>query len=201
MKKTTDVLKGKIEDFKRVPTHTENSMVTFKVAGTPCKAFGKGAETVSRWIKFDPNIAGEFEGYFETHSQKFGREFVAVHGKAIQTERTDNVHGTLMAASGAGAPSAGLISTPSGSVKPIPAKEPSGFKAEFAVKPSATLSHVPPVRRVIPVDDFVHVEGVTFEDLENQYKSQKAGGGNGKAELNGETSGKPSEGLASVAIV
>jgi hypothetical protein len=28
--------------------------------------------------------------------------------------------------------------------------------------------------RCIPVDDSDHVEGVTFEDLENQYKSQKA---------------------------
>jgi hypothetical protein len=28
-------------------------------------------------------------------------------------------------------------------------------------------------RAPLPADDFVRVEGVTFEDLEDQYKSQK----------------------------
>jgi hypothetical protein len=106
MKKKTVVVKGKIENMKRVLTRTENSRITFTVGGTPCKAFGKGAEAVSRWMQVDPNIVGEFEGYFDKRSEKFGREFVAVHGKAIQTERIDNANRLVMAASVARAPGA-----------------------------------------------------------------------------------------------
>src|SRR6267378_446209 len=100
MKKTTDVVKGKIENLKRIATRTENSMITFTVGRTPCKAFGKGAETVSRWMQLDPNSAGEFEGYFDKRSEKFGREFVAVHGKSIQTETIKNADPFVTAASG-----------------------------------------------------------------------------------------------------
>src|SRR5712671_5069412 len=69
MDKTTDVVKGRIENLKRIATRTPNSMITFTVARTPCKAFGKGAETVVRWIECDPNSAGEFEGHFEKRSE------------------------------------------------------------------------------------------------------------------------------------
>jgi hypothetical protein len=36
------------------------------------------------------------------------------------------------------------------------------------------LSYMPPARAPLPVDDFVRVESVTFEDLENEYKSKNA---------------------------
>ena len=118
----TDVVKGKIENLKRVATRTENSMITFTVGGTPCKSFGKGAETVSHWMQFDPNTAGEFEGYFDRRSEKFGREFVAVHGKPIETERIDNADRLEMAASGVGSPGVASASAPSCPVEPIPTK-------------------------------------------------------------------------------
>jgi len=120
MKAQTVVVKGKIENMKRVRTHTENSMVTFTVGGTPCKAFGKGAENLSRWMQIDPNSAGEFEGYFDKRSERFGREFVAVHGKAIETEKIKDADRLGMSASGAGA--SGSASEPSGPVEPIPTK-------------------------------------------------------------------------------
>jgi hypothetical protein len=150
-------------------------MITFTVGRTPCKAFGKAAEAVSCWIQFDPNIAGEFEGYFDKRSERFGREFVAVHGKAIETERVDNADRYVMAASGAGAPGAASASAPSASIEPIPTKEPIGLKTDLAAKESPTpLSYMTPAQTPLPADDFVPVEGVTFEDLENEYKSQKA---------------------------
>jgi hypothetical protein len=143
------------------------------VGGTPCKPFGKSAETVSRWIQLDPNSAGEFEEYFDKHSERFGKEFVAVHGKPIETERIDNADRLEMAASVAGAP--GAASAPSGLVEPIPTKEPIGLKTDLAAKePPTPLSYIPSGRATLPSDDFVRVEGVTFGDLENQYKSQKA---------------------------
>ena len=59
-------------------------------------------------------------------------------------------------------------------IEPVPAKEPIGLKTDLAVKePPAPLSHVPPAQAPFHSDDFVSVKGVTFEDLENQYKSQK----------------------------
>ena len=174
MKKKTVVVKGKIENMKRVRTRTENSMITFTVGGTPCKAFGKGAEAVTRWMQLDPNSAGEFEGYFDKPSERFGREFVAVHGKAIETEKIDNADRLVMAASVAGAPGAASASAPSGPVEPIPTKEPIGPKTDLAAKESPTpLSYMTPARVPLPANDFVRVEGVTFEDLENQYKLQK----------------------------
>ena len=138
MKKTTDVLKGKIEDFRRVATRTETSMVTFKVGGTPCKAFGKGAEAVSRWIQFDPNISGEFEGYFETHSQRFGKEFVAVRGKCIQLERINNADRPLKGASGAATRSAEPVRSTRGQTpeaQSIPAQPP--HESALTGKPTA----------------------------------------------------------------
>jgi hypothetical protein len=171
MNETTDVVKGKIENLKRIATRTPNSMITFTVAGTPCKAFGKDAEAVVRWIERDPNSAGEFAGHFEKRSEKYGKEFVAVHGKPIETESIDKADRFVMAASGTGVP--GAASAPT---EPIPAKEPIGFKTDLAAKElSNSLSYTPPARPPLPVDDFVHVEGVTFEDLERQYKSQRAG--------------------------
>ena len=76
MRKTNKVLKGRIENVQRVRTRTGNSMITFTVGGTPCKAFGKGADTVIRWMEIDPHTAGEFDGFFEKHSARFGTEFV-----------------------------------------------------------------------------------------------------------------------------
>jgi hypothetical protein len=133
MRKTTDVVKGRIENLKRVPTRTENSMVTFKVRGTACKAFGKAAETLMRWIQLDPNSAGEFEGYFDKRSEKFGREFVAVHGKPSETNRIYNADNLVTAASGAGAPGAASPSSPPGPVEPIPTKESIELKTDLAV--------------------------------------------------------------------
>ena len=106
------------------------------MGGTPCKAFGKSAETVSRWIQLDPNSAGEFEGYFDKRSERFRKEFVAVHGKPIETERIDNADRLEMASSGTGAP--GAASAPSGLVEPIPTKEPIGLKSDLAAKESPT---------------------------------------------------------------
>src|ERR1700704_4983899 len=130
MKKTTDIVKGKIENLKRIATRTENSMITFTVGGTPCKAFGKGAETVSRWMQLDPNSAGEFEGYFDKRSEKFGKEFVAVHGKSIEIRRTESAANPGVATSGAGAPGAASVATPSAPIEPIPAKESIGLKTD-----------------------------------------------------------------------
>jgi hypothetical protein len=176
MNETTDVVKGKIENLKRIATRTPNSMITFTVAGTPCKAFGKDAEAVVRWIGRDPNSAGEFAGHFEKRSEKYGKEFVAVHGKPIETERIDKADRFVMAASGTGVPGAASASAPSAPTEPIPAKEPIGFKTDLAAKElSNPLSYKPPAQPPLPVDDFVRVEDVTFEDLERQYESQKAG--------------------------
>jgi hypothetical protein len=128
-------------------------------------------------MQLDPNSAGEFEGYFDKPSERFGREFVAVHGKAIETERVDNADRFVMAAPGAPAPDAASASAPSGPVEPIPTKDPIGLKTDLAAKESPTpLSYMTPARTPLAADDFLPLEGVTFEDLENRYKSQKAGG-------------------------
>lgn len=174
MKKKVEVLKGKIEDLKRIATRTENSMATFKVGGTPCKTFGRGAEILTRWVQDDPNSVGEFEGYFDRRSERFGREFVAAHGKLIETKTIDKIESPEMAVSGTGSSGAASVSELSVSAEPIPANEPIKLKADLAVKePLAPLSHMPPARAPLPADDFLRVEGVTFEDLENQYKLQK----------------------------
>jgi hypothetical protein len=189
MNETTDVVKGRIENLKRIATRTPNSMITFTVAGTPCKAFGKGAETVVRWIECDPNSAGEFAGHFEKRSEKYGKEFVAVHGKPIETERVDKADRFVMAASGTGAPGAASASVPPAPNETIPAKEPIGFNTDLAAKETSTpLSYTPPARPPLPLDDFVRAEWVTFEDLENQYKSQRAGVKNGKTASTGKAS-------------
>jgi len=174
MNKKTEVVKGKIENLKRVATRTENSMITFTVGGTPCKAFGKGAETVARWMQLDPNSAGEFEGYFDKRSERFGREFVAAHGKPIETVRIHNADSPEIAAAGTGTPLAASASAHSAPIEPIPAKKPIGLETDLAGKKPSTLQlHTPPARVPLPADDFAPVRGVTFEDLENQYKSQK----------------------------
>ena len=176
MNETTDVVKGRIENLKRIATRTPNSMITFTVGGTPCKAFGKDAEAVVRWIERDPNSAGEFAGHFEKRSEKYGKEFVAVHGKPIETARIDKADRFVMAASGTGVPGAASASAPPARNEPIPAKEPIGVKTDLAAKePSTPMSYMLAARPPLPVDDYVHVEGVTFEDLERQYKSQRAG--------------------------
>ena len=131
MKKTTKVLKGKIENVKRVRTRTGNSMVTFTVGETPCKAFGKGAETVSQWLQVDPNSAGEFEGFFEKRSEKFGQEFVAVHGKPIQTETIEKAGRLELAASGTGASGNLVASADSVTPEPIPAEKITGKVVSF----------------------------------------------------------------------
>jgi hypothetical protein len=176
MKKTTDIVKGKIENLKRVATRTANSMITFTVGRTACKAFGKGAETVSRWMQFDPNSAGEFEGYFDKRSERFGKEFVAVHGKSIEIRRAGSaaIPGVGMSGAGAPRPSAASVTTPSSPIEPILAKEPIGLKTGLAHKELPNpLSRILPTQASLPADDFAPAEGVTFEDLENQYKSQK----------------------------
>src|ERR1019366_2286883 len=157
MKKTTGIVKGKIENLKRVATSTENSMITFTVGGTPCKAFGKGAETVTRWVQDDPNSVGKFEGYFEKRSEKFGREFVAAHGKLVETQRIDDACRPVIAAPGVGAPGATAAAAPSTPTEPIPARRPIGLKTDLAVKkPLTSLSCIPPAHRAsLPVDDFV----------------------------------------------
>jgi hypothetical protein len=173
MKKKIEAVKGRIENLKRVVTRTENSMITFTVGGTPCKAFGKGAETVARWMQLDPNSAGEFEGYFEKRSEKYGREFVAVHGKPIQAERIEDPARPLIAASGFGAPGA-TSAAPSAPIEPVPAKESGELNANPAVKASPTpLPCMPQASTSLPVVDSAPVKQVTFEDLENEYKVQK----------------------------
>src|SRR6266478_1922096 len=109
-------------------------MITFTVGKTPCKAFGKGAETVARWMQIDPNSAGEFEGYFDQRSEKFGREFVAVHGKPIEITKAENVDSPDMTPSGACAPATIEASAPSAQIEPIPAKEPLVLETDLAAK-------------------------------------------------------------------
>ena len=145
MKKKVEVLKGKIEDLKRIATRTENSMATFKVGGTPCKTFGRGAEILTRWVQDDPNSVGEFEGYFDRRSERFGREFVAVHGKLVETQRIDDACRPVIAAPGVGAPGATAAAAPSTPTEPIPARRPIGLKTDLAVKnPLTSLSCIPP---------------------------------------------------------
>ena len=174
MKKKVEVLKGKIEDLKRIATRTENSMATFKVGGTPCKAFGRGAEILTRWVQDDPNSVGEFEGYFDRRSERFGREFVAVHGKLVETQRIDIAVSPKIAASGAessGTASASELSVP---VEPIPANEPIKLKTDLDAKaPQNPLSCMPQAWASLPVVVSAPVKPVTFEDLENEYKLLK----------------------------
>ena len=175
MKKKVEVLKGKIEDLKRIATRTENSMATFKVGGTPCKAFGRGAEILTRWVQDDPNSVGEFEGYFDRRSERFGREFVAAHGKLVETQRIDIAVSPEIAASGAESSDTASASELSVSAEPIPANEPIKLQTDHAAKaPSNPLPCTPQASASLPVVDSTPVKQVTFEDLENQYKSQKA---------------------------
>jgi len=176
MQKTTAILKGKLDSMRRVKTHTQTSMVTFSVDGTACKAFGQAAEALLGWT---PGDVVELQGSYETRSQKFGREFVAVHGQRLRNENTASAvfvpeEGRIIdkrETSQASAPS------PSAPIEPIPAKEPIGLQTDLAAKELSTpLSCMPPARAPLPADDFLRLEGVTFEDLENQYKSQKVRG-------------------------
>jgi hypothetical protein len=88
-----------------------------------------------------------------------------------------------MAASGTGVPTRHQRPGLRPPNESIPAKELIGFKTDLAAKePSIPLAYNPPAQGPLPADDFVSVEGVTFEDLENQYKSQRAGVENVKPE-------------------
>jgi hypothetical protein len=69
-------------------------------------------------------------------------------------------------------------SAPTATQTPVPetsAKATSGEPpASRTAQDSPTVpSHLPPARASLPADDFAPVKRVTFEDLENQYKSQK----------------------------
>ena len=172
MKKTTDVVIGKIENVKRIATRTENSMITFMVGKTPCKAFGKGAEKVTSWVQADPNSVGEFEGYFDKRSERFGKEFVAAHGKLIDTGRIADGNGLGKTSSGLGAPREASASAASAPTEPIPAKEPLVLETDLAAKDPLPHSPAPPTRAPVHCD-VAPVKPVTFEDLENQYKAQK----------------------------
>jgi hypothetical protein len=46
-------------------------------------------------------------------------------------------------------------------------------RSRTAEDPPTGPSHLPPTRASLPADDFAPAKRVTFEDLENQYKSQK----------------------------
>lgn len=70
----------------------------------------------------------------------------------------------------ASAPTTTQTLEPVRSEKAIPA-EPSASRT--ADDSPTRPSYLPPVRAPRPADDFVPVKSVTFEDLENQYKSQK----------------------------
>lgn len=174
MKKKVEVVKGRIENLRRVATRTENSMVTFTVSGTPCKAFGRAAETVALWVQEDPNSVGEFEGYFDEHSERFGREFVAAHGKLIKTQTIDRINSPDIAATGTVAPGAASASGPLVPAEPIPANEVIKLKTYLAATASSNplpLRHQAPTS--LPIVDSTPVKQVTFEDLENEYKAQK----------------------------
>jgi hypothetical protein len=172
MTKTTNVLKGKIENLKRVTTRTGNPMVTFTVGGTPCKAFGKGAKTVRQWVQVAPNNTAEFEGFFEKRSERFGEEFVVVHGKTIQTARIDNADRPVPAALQADAPGAALASAPSSPVQHIPAaservgledSSPANIAGE--TEPPARRHEAPALKKDLPVTTGFK----TFEEMERYY--------------------------------
>jgi hypothetical protein len=174
MKNKVEVVKGRIERLKRVVTRTENSMVTFTVNGTPCKAFGKGAEMMTRWMQHDPNSVGEFEGYFDRHSDKFGREFVAAHGKLIETERIDKINSPDIAQSGTIGSGTASAPEPSVPAEPIPATDQIALVTDLAAKaPSNPLPCMTQSPASVPVVDSAPVKQFTFEDLENEYKSLK----------------------------
>lgn len=173
MKKTNKVVKGKIEKVERVRTRTGNSMITFTVGGIPCKAFGKGAETVIRWMETDPHTAGEFEGFFEKRSERFGTEFVAVHGKAIEIKEIDSAGSLEMAASGAGASGTAAASAISGPVEPIPGvSKREGLEGKTCFPLPAAQEHkAPDVKKSPPVTTGFR----TFEEMERYYYATHPG--------------------------
>jgi hypothetical protein len=70
----------------------------------------------------------------------------------------------------ASAPTATQTPVPGTSAKAIIAEPPASRMAQDS---RTVPSHLPPTRVTLPADDFAPVKRVTFEDLENQYKSQK----------------------------
>jgi hypothetical protein len=174
MQKANVTLKGKLDSVRRVRTRTETSMVTFSVAETPCKAFGGNAEVLLGWA---PGNLVELHGYYETRSQRFGREFLAVRGRLLRKENSASAVSVSEEKRTIDKRETSQVSVPSPSapIEPIPAKVPIGVKTDLtAVKPSAPRSCMPSARAPRPADESVRVKPVTFEDLENQYKSQKA---------------------------
>jgi hypothetical protein len=144
MKKKTMILKGKVENLKRVPTSTANRMVTFTVGDTPCKAFGRGAETIRRWMQCDPNTVGEFQGHFDMHSERFGTEFVAIHGRAIQSDTITGASTDPPAVSGAVVSAAISASALPVVGQPITAKEPAQAPVERVVGKVETAAAAAP---------------------------------------------------------
>jgi hypothetical protein len=174
MHKANVTLKGKLDSLQRVPTRTATIMVTFSIDKTPCKAFGKEAEA---FLSRAHGKIVELLGYYETHLPKFGREFVTVGARLLPNESS---------ASTASAPEVGQgidkgeapqlsVQSPSAPIEPIPVKESIGVKTDLAArKPSGPSSSIPLARAPLPADDGERVKPVTFEDMENEYKAQKA---------------------------
>lgn len=174
MHKANATLKGKLNPVKRVRTSTKTTMATFSVDETPCKAFGENAEVLLRWAS--GNLV-ELDGYYETRSQKFGREFVAVRGQLLWDEKSGLAPFVAEDRQGVdkGETLKASVPTPSDRVEPIPTTEPIGVMADLgARKPPTPLSNVPPTRPPRHAEEVVPVKPVTFEDLENQYKALKA---------------------------
>jgi hypothetical protein len=149
-------------------------MVTFSVDKTPCKAFGQAAKA---FLGLAPGNLVELHGYYETHSPKFGREFVPVRGRLLANENSTSTPSVPEEERTIDKSETSEVSVLSHSapIEPIPAKEPIGFKTESAGNNAPTLpSQLPPAGPSRRADECIRVKPVTFEDLENQYKSQKA---------------------------
>ncbi len=155
---TTEVLKGKLENVRKVKTSTPNSMVTFMVGGTPCKCFGGVADQLLAWIstKGTPE-ALEVHGHFDRPTERFGREFIVERGRPIAAEQTNNAS-SERTASKTVAPATASGSTPVRPVEPIAARDQIGFAAGAAVG----AKHLRLEKKV------------TFEDLEREYRRTHA---------------------------
>jgi hypothetical protein len=172
--KANATLKGKGDSLQRVPTRTAKIMVTFSIDKTPCKAFGQEAEA---FLSRAHGKVVELLGYYETHSPKFGREFVNVGGRVLPNESCASTASAAEEGRGIdeGETSQVSVQSPSAATETIPGKEPIIVETDLAArKPSGPSSSITLARPLRPADEVEPVQPVTFEDMENQYKAQKA---------------------------
>jgi len=85
-KPSAETVCGQIKQFRKItPT-----LATFRVNGTPCKVEQLAVARIESWSK-NPDCVYEFQGAYQ--QSRFGREFVAVHGRpeALAASSADRV--------------------------------------------------------------------------------------------------------------